>query len=189
MKISPREMVLVWITGSIALMGVTFILCAPRIKEWKSFQDKQAAINRKIEVTQNLLSQSSKWDSRLAEIRKKLPLYAPDKDVTAGLLIRIEQIANAHGLNLTSRDVEKETVKGDMYELAANCKWEGKLESLVRFLFDLQKEDAILDVSQLSVTPSDKKGLRGSFTVYCSYSRDQPGGSVRKKPEPKVLQP
>ncbi len=189
MKISPREMVLVWITGTIALMGLTFLLCAPRIKEWKSFQAKQSEINRKIEVTQNLVSQAPKWDARLAEIRKKLPLYAPEKDVTADLLIKIEKIATAHGLNLISRDVEKETVKGDMYELAANCKWEGKLESLVRFLFDLQKEDAILDVSQLSVSPSEKKGLRGSFTVYCSYSRNQPGGGVRKKPETKVLQP
>lgn len=189
MKISPREMVLVWITGSIALMGLTFILCAPRIKEWKSFQDKQAVMNRKLEVTQNLVSQGPKWDARLAEIRKKLPLYAPDKDVTADLLIKIERIANAHGLNLPSRDLEKETLKGDMYELAANCKWEGKLESLVRFLFDLQQEDAILDVSQLSVSPSEKKGLRGSFTVYCSYSRNQPGGGARKKPETKGPQP
>jgi Tfp pilus assembly protein PilO len=181
-------MVLVWITGTVALLGLTFILCAPRLKEWKSLQDKQAEAARKVEVTQHLVSQAPRWDARLAEIRKKLPTYAPDKDVTADLLIKIEQIATTHGLILASRDVEKETVKGDMYELAANCKWEGKLEALVRFLFDLQKEDAILDVSQLSVSPSEKKGLRGSFTVYCSYSRNVPE-NARKKPETKVLKP
>lgn len=189
MKLSPREMVLAWATGTVALLGITFILCAPRLKDWKTLQGKQVEVSRKVEVTQHLLAQGPKWDTRLAEIRKKLPVYAPEKDVTADLLIKIEKIAAAHGLNLASRDVEKETPKGDMYELAATCKWEGKLESLVRFLFDLQREDAILDVSQLSVSPSEKKGLRGSFTVYCCYSRNQPGGGARKKPETKVPQP
>jgi Tfp pilus assembly protein PilO len=188
MKISPREMILAWTTGTVALLGLTFILCAPRFKEWKTLQNKQLETARKVEVTQHLVDQAPKWEARLAEIRKKLPTYAPDKDVTADLLIKIDQIATAHGLILANRDMEKESLKGDMYELAANCKWEGKLEALVRFLFDLQKEDAILDVSQLSVSPSEKKGLRGSFTVYCSYSRNQPG-NARKKPETKVQQP
>lgn len=185
MKLSPREMVLLWLTCAAAVLGLTFLLCLPRVAEWKAIQQKQIEAARKVTVTQHLVAQAPKWDARLAELRAKLPVYAPEKDVTADLLIRIEKLANANGLNLPSRDVENETLKGDMYELAVNCKWDGKLESLVRFLFDLQREDAILDISQLSVSPSEKRGLRGSFTVYCSYSRNQPAGA-RKKAETKV---
>jgi hypothetical protein len=187
MKMSSREMILLWITGAAVLSGLTFVLCEPRLAEWKIVQQKQSETARKMEVAQHLIDRGPALDAKLKELRSRLPVYAPDRDVTADLLIKIERLANANNLNLASRDVEKETLKGDMYELAATCKWEGKLESLVRFLFDLQNEDAILDISQLSVSPNERKGLRGSFTVYCSYSRNQAGGP-RKKPEPKVLE-
>lgn len=185
MKMSPRELVLLGVTCAVALGGLTFLLCSPRFAEWKALQEKQEQTARKTEVTQHLVDQAPRWDKRLADLRAKLPVYAAEKDVTADLLIKIEQLATARGLTLPSRDMEKETAKGDMYELAANCKWEGKLEALIRFLFDLQKEDAILDISALSASPNERKVLRGSFTVYCSYSRNQPAGQ-RKKPETKV---
>ncbi len=184
MKVSPREMTLLWVTGVVALFGVTYLLAQPRIKEWKDLGGKQAEAARKVQATEHLLSQGPLWDRKLAEFRKKLPQYPADKDVTADLLIRIEKLASANGLVLPSREVEKEAQKGDMHELAVNCKWEGKLDALVHFLFDLQNEDAILDVSQLTVSPNEKKVLRGSLTVYCSYSRT-PSATPAKKPEPK----
>ena len=140
MKISTRETFLFWITGMVALFGLTYLVCNPKIKEWNTVRC---------------------WDC-----------------------IKLEQIASAHGLTLSSRDAEKETQRGDMYELAVNCKWEGKLDAVVHFLFDLQKEDAILDASQLTITPNEKKIPKGSFTVYCSYSRTQPAG-VPRTPEAK----
>ncbi len=184
MKISSRELGLLWTTGMVALFGITYMLAQPRIREWKDLRDKQADAARRIQATERLNAQAPQWERKLAEFRKKLPQYPPEKDVTADLLIRIEKMASAHGLTLPSRDSEKEVLKGDMYELAVNCKWEGKLDSLVHFLFDVQNEDAILDVSQLTVSPNEKRVLRGSFTVYCSYSRTTSGAPVRK-PEPK----
>jgi hypothetical protein len=51
---------------------------------------------------------------------------------------------------------------------------------LTRFLFDLQKEDVILDISQLSISPNEKLVLRGGFTIYCSYSRVPPAGGEKE---------
>lgn len=184
MKVSTREMMLLWVTGMVALFGVTYMLAVPRIKEWKDLADRQQKALRGIEVTERLIAQKPQWQKKLADFRKRLPQYPPDKDVTADLLIRIEKLASANGIQMPARDSEKEVLKGDMYELAVNCKWEGKLDSLVHFLFDLQNEDAILDASQLTVAPNEKRVLRGSFTVYCSYSRTSSGGPA-KKPEPK----
>jgi Tfp pilus assembly protein PilO len=182
MKMSSRELGLLWATSVVTLFGLTYLLAQPSVKVWKELRATQAETERKIQATERLMSQGPQWEAKLADFRNKLPQYPPDKDVTADLLIRIEKLASANGLTLPSRDVEKESQKGDMHELAVNCKWEGKLESLVRFLFALQNEDAILDTSQLTVTPSEKKVLRGSFTVYCSYSRTSSGNTV-KKPE------
>lgn len=180
MKVSPREMVLAWVTGVVALGGLTYLLVEPELKEWKILQDKKAEALRQVDNQKRLIDQSARWNAKLGELKKKLPTHPQGKDVTTDLQILIERVAKANGLNLISREAEKETLRGNMYEVAVNCKWEGKLEALTRFLFDIQKEDVILDVSQLTISPNERRVLRGGFTVYCSYSRIQPPGGEKK---------
>jgi hypothetical protein len=176
-------MVLLWITGVVALGGVTYMLVDPQLQEWKSLNGKKSETARQLENQKRLIDQAPTWNAKLAQQKKKLPTHPQGKDVTTDLQILIERLAKANGVNLISRDAEKETLRGNMYEVAVNCKWEGKLESLTRFLFDLQKEDVILDISQLTVSPNEKKVLRGGFTVYCSYSRIPTAGGGEKKNE------
>lgn len=184
MKVSPREMILLWITGVVALGGLTYLIVDPQIKQWNSLDGKRSDVERQLGLQKRLIDQGPKWNAKLAELKKRLPTYPQGKDVTTDLQILIERLAKANAVNLISREAEKETLRGNMYEVAVNCKWEGKLEALTRFLFDLQKEDVILDVSQLTISPNEKKVLRGGFTVYCSYSRvGAPGGE--KKAETK----
>lgn len=185
MKISSREMVLLWVTGVVALGGVSYMLVDPQLQEWKLLEGKKAELSRQLDNQKRLIAQAPVWDTKLAQQKKKLPTHPQGKDVTTDLQILIERLAKANSVNLISRDAEKETLRGNMYEVAVNCKWEGNLASLTRFLFDLQKEDVILDVSQLTVSPNEKKVLRGGFTVYCSYSRASPAGGGEKKIEPK----
>jgi Tfp pilus assembly protein PilO len=193
MKVSSREMVLIWITGVVALAGVTYMLVDPQLKEWRVLDDKKQEAEHQVANQQRLIAQAPKWDAKLTEQKKKLPTHPQGKDVTTDLQILIERLAKANGVNLISRDAGKETLRGNMYEVAVNCKWEGKLESLTRFLFDLQKEDVILDVSELTISPNEKKVLRGGFTVYCSYSRVPPPGGEKKTetkgPKNDVLSP
>ena len=188
MKISAREMVLLWATGVVALGGLTYLMVEPQLKEWKVVDDKRAEASHQVDIQKRLIDQAPKWNAKLAEQKKKLPTHPQGKDVTTDLQILIERLARANNLNLISREAEKEALRGNMYEVAVNCKWEGKLEALTRFLFDLQKEDVILDVSQLTISPNEKKVLRGGFTVYCSYSRIPPPGG-EKKIESKGNQP
>ncbi len=180
MKISPREMVLVWVTGVVAFVGLTYFLVDPQIKEWTVLAEKRSTLGRDVDKQKYLIAQAPKWDAQLKELKKKLPTHPQGKDVSTDLQILIERLAKANGLNLINRDAEKETLKGNMYEVAINCKWEGKLSALTRFLFALQKEDVILDISQLSIAPNEKMVLRGGFTVYCSYSRVPPAGSEKE---------
>jgi Tfp pilus assembly protein PilO len=180
MKISSREMILAWLAGVVALGGLTYLLVEPELKEWTLLQGKKAEALRQAGNQKRLIAQSAVWEAKLSELKKKLPTHPPGKDVTTDLQILIEKLARANGLNLISREAEKEILRGNMYEVAVNCKWEGKLEALTRFLFDIQKEDVILDVSQLTISPNEKKVLRGGFTVYCSYSRIPAPGSEKK---------
>ena len=185
MKMSPREMILAWMTGVALLGGITYAIGKPRVEEWKDLRSRQEEAQRKIDAAQRLIDPGPQWNAKLADLRKKLPAYPANKDVTADLGIKIDNIAKAHDLKITSSDTDKESLKGEMYELATICKWEGKLDAVVRFLFDLQNEDAILDVSQMTASPNERKVLRGSFTVYCSYSRLS-AGKESVKPETKA---
>ncbi|MEI7436418.1 MAG: GspMb/PilO family protein [bacterium] len=178
MKFSHREQMLLLVTGAALLGGITYIAAQRQVKAWQGALAKEGEVRHHLELTQRLVGQQSVWDNKLAKLRNRLPVYPAAKDVTADLLIRLEKLASGSQLSLLSRDVERESRQGDLYELSASCRWEGSLDALVHFLFDLQQDDAILDVSQLTVSPTDKKPLRGTLTVYCSYTRQPVPGAT-----------
>ena len=178
MKFSHREQLLLLVTGAALLGGVTYIAAQRQVKAWQDALSQEGAVRHHLELTQRLVGLQSSWDGKLSQLRRRLPSYPAAKDVTADLLIRLEKLASGSQLSLLSRDVERESRHGDLYELSASCRWEGSLEALVHFLFDLQQDDAILDVSQLTVSPTDKKPLRGTLTVYCSYTRQNAPGAT-----------
>jgi len=100
----------------------------------------------------------------------------------------MDSVATRNGFTIARRQTGKEAEVGDVYELPIDCKdWEGSLESLVKFLYDLNREGAMLDVRQLYVRPSNKPGyLKGTFTLYCAYMR---GDVEKEKPAPLPAQP
>ena len=120
---------------------------------------------------------------------KHLPPYA---ELAARLRERIEKeslppgswigtevaIASESGLSIIRRQAGEERQEGDVYELPIECKeWEGSLESLVKFLYAVHAEGAMLDVRKLFIRPGSSAagkaatGLRGSFTLFCAYLR------------------
>ena len=63
---------------------------------------------------------------------------------------------------------------GDVFELPIEVRdWEGSLEALVGFLFELQSQGAMLDIRHLVMKPNEKKVLRGRFVLYCAYTRER----------------
>jgi len=177
MKISRREVVLAWVTAVVVVAGLTYAFCEPRIKEYRQVMAEQQEMLKRTQLDERLGAQKSVWQTRVNEISMGLPLVPTNKDVTADMLITMEGIAKAHGINLLRREAEREQKHGDIYELAINCTWEGSLESLVSFLLELQKQGAMLDLTQLSVKP-EKGLLKGGFVVSCAYRKDVKGHSA-----------
>ena len=178
MKFSPREYILAWITAVIVLFGLTAIIVMPKIREIGRLREDGVKFQRKLTVAERTVSQKGDWDKRLQALQSRLNQYPQGKDVTADMLIALERIAAKHPLKMISRDVEKETVHGDLYELAINCKWEGNLQGIVAFLFDLQSEGVMMDTSQISIAPNERRVLRGSMIVNAAYCRPTPSGTA-----------
>lgn len=177
MRLTGREAVLSWFTLVVAVVAGTWLWGQPRLQEWREFARREAQLRRRERAANRLLAEKPEVEARLEELRKKLPRHPPGKDVTADVLRLIERVARDNNLSLLRRDPEGERSVGELYEMTIRCTWEGDLEALVRFLYALETQDAILDVRKLSVNPSPGRPgrLNGAFTLDCAYSREAQG--------------
>ena len=125
-------------------------------------------------------------ESKLAEFRRGLPVFAAGKKAEADLLLALEKMVAQQGLTLTRRNPDAERSAGDLYETSIACDWEGDLAGLVNFLHAQQSQGAVSDVRQLSVQPAGGQNvpegrLKGSFAMDYAYRRE--AGATESKPE------
>jgi len=184
MKIHAREAVLMMSTASVALFAGTVLLARPKLDAWGDVRRKQAEARDLIEREQKLLAGEAAWQKQYAELRAMIPLYPAEKKMDVYWSSIMDELARKHGVNIVKRRPLGEEKVGDMYELPIVCSdWEGSLDAIVHFLFDLQSQGAMLDIRQLLIKPKDQKSggmLRGSFTLYCAYMRER--GAEKGKP-------
>lgn len=191
MKISTREFFLAWLTVVALLLSISYWFAQPRVKEWAELGKQKHLAEGRGALASRLLEQKTDLDERLEKLRKRVPEYAMDKDVTSDYLKIIEQLAKDAGLSLIQRrpDREKPSKQGRLYELAMDCTWESDLASLLRFLTALgEMEHVVMDMRDLTVTPiPGKKGrLKGNFALVCMYTKSD---EVPKSPQPDHADP
>ncbi len=175
MKITARETVLGLITISVALFGVTGLLARSKIDDWKAVRAQQIEVRSSIVRSQELVEQREKWDARMGELQGSMPRFPKGKRMDVYWSTEMERKASAHGLKILRHEVGGELQEGPIYELPIECRdWEGSLDALVHFLFDLQSEGAMLDIRYLRIKPKDKVLRTGRFSLYCAYMRDDP---------------
>lgn len=172
---SLREIMLAWITAVIVLFGLTWWwYWQPHIEEWKTIQAEEIDYRQRLAVAEHLLSKQEEWDTRLEDVKKNLPSFRADQEVTADFLKLCERLAGKHGVVLLRARPSPEEPAGDLYQMTINYSWEGDLTSLVHFLYALQNEQANLDVQQISVSPDSRepRKLKGSLAIDFAYTRE-----------------
>jgi Tfp pilus assembly protein PilO len=187
MKLNTREIGLAWVTAITVILGGTYWFAQPKVQEWKDIDKAMQTLQLKKKESEHLLGGRDDVNRRLDEIRGQLPAHPVGKDVTAELLRMLERTAQQNGVSLLRREAERERSAGDIYEVAINCNWEGDLDAVVRFLYALQSQGAILDVRQLTMSPipGGRVRLKGNCTVDFAYTRSAAGvDSVQTTPAP-----
>ena len=168
------------ITVVIVLYAFAALSFKKQVANWKAAERVYQTAQKKLNEENALIAARGDWAARYEQVRERMPVFPYEKDVDTHWLNVMDSVATRDGLAIARRQTNKEAEVGDVYELPIDCKdWEGTLESLVKFLYDLNQEGAMLDVRQLYVRTSNKPGfLKGTFTLYCAYMR----GSVENKP-------
>ena len=172
MKLSQREYSLIIITVTAALFGVTILLARPKVEEWKNLRLEQNKLMSEMEKFKELVGNKDTWLNKFEELSKMLPQHPADKKVDVYWLSIMDNLAATHGVSISKRNAGEEKKMGDVYELPIEAKeWEGTLDAIVHFLFDLQSKGAMLDIRQLVMRPKGGGILRGRFILLCAYTR------------------
>lgn len=184
MKIHPREAWLMLATASVALFAGTAMLARPKLDDWRDVRRQQAEVRDQIERENRLLQTKESWEKQFSEFTRIIPVFPADKKMDVHWLSIMDELARKHGVSISKRQVQEEKKVGDVYELPIEGReWEGSLDALVHFLFDLQSQGAMLDIRQLLIKPKEQKSdgmLRGRFVLYCAYMREK--GAGKEKP-------
>ncbi len=178
MKLSAREMILALATAGVLVVAGTWLWSEARFDSLKEVRQQRERQRQIVQRSQQLLSREDEWRERLASIHQQLPRYGVEERVSATLMQMMESKASSANLSLLRATPERERQAGELYEISINYRWEGDLESLVKYLYAMQTERVNLDFRQLSVSPSSDRGqglrLQGNFIVDIAYTRGDP---------------
>lgn len=173
--LSLRDRALLMILGIVVLYvaaGLAWIMSVQH--KWTVSLKKYRDTVKKYERENDLIAQTERWNMEYISEKEKMPMFPEGEDVDTHWMNLMDNLATTNYIAISRRQYGKEVSKGDVFELPVEVSgWEGSLEGLVKFLWDVQSnEQSMMDVSAITMRPSQKKGfLKGTFTLTCAYMR------------------
>ena len=177
MSMSRREKVLSVVTVFTLAFGILGMQARGRIDVIKTKSKKVRELKDRIELQKELIAAKPDWTARYDAVKDQMPVFEPGRPVDTYWLNIMDNAANVNDVKIRNRLAKAETVISDVSEFPIEVRdWEATLESLGKFLIDLQLEGAMLDIRELRISPvSNRQGyFKGSFTLYCAYMRGTP---------------
>ena len=177
MTMSDREKGIAAITLVVLLYGVLGLTARGRLDAWQVKRQEYRRACTTLELEQKLIAQRQEWDKKYAAVQKLMPVFPVEKSVETHWLGVMESAASNNKLNIYQRKPKAEELINDVYELPIECtSWDGSLDALIHFLYDLESAGVMLDIRKMSIspTPTDHARLRGGFTLYCAFMREKP---------------
>ena len=173
--LSLRDRALLMILGVVVLYvagGLVWMMSLQH--KWSASMKKYTAAVKKYERENVLIAEADRWNMEYISEKEKMPMFPEGEDVDTHWMDLMDRLATTNYIAISRRQYGKEESKGDVFELPVEVGgWEGSLEGLVQFLWDVQSnEQSMMDVSALTMRPSQKRGfLKGTFTLSCAYMR------------------
>lgn len=151
MALNKRERVLLVTTITILAVGGNWFLVAPLARNWGTLQRNLANQRRELAAIRATIEREPEWKTEAEKLRAGLGQRAGRIEQPSDVVKRIEEAGSASGVQITSRR-QMPTVERDVYrELPVQCSIDAKIDSLVKFLYELQTGSGLMSVEQLNV--------------------------------------
>lgn len=149
-----------------------FLGSPERESEKRKFENARAKAMRE----QKTISERSYWNGLYDEEASCIPVLNVGQGADTVWMRTIEDIASSNHVFVSEFKPGREDVEewsGEMQKISVDIKWTAAVESLVKFLYELQNSDqGKFDVQSLNFSPSRRQGfMSGSMTLVCIYKR------------------
>ncbi len=173
--LTPRDQKLLALFGVVVLLGVLG-LWFPKAKDaWETARARWKAQEARLAREQAVIALRPEIQAQYEALRDRMPVFPEGRSVDTHWLPIMDNTARANNVNIAQRAIGGEATFGEVTELTLECRdWEGRLDSLVWFLYDIEnRDDAMMDVRALTIRPDAKNPglLQGTFTLNCAYMR------------------
>ena len=161
------------VVGLYAVAALTWFLSAE--SAWKKAARRYEQAKATYAKEERLIADKAKWDAAYEAETAAMPTFAAGRATDTTWLQKMGEVANRNLIQISQRGTQKEKLEiDDVTVLPIDASWEGSLEALVKFLYELENsKEGLFDVAELDFKPSAKKGyLRGTFTLNCAYMRE-----------------
>ncbi|HEA47523.1 MAG TPA: hypothetical protein ENH97_03870 [bacterium] len=161
MKLNPRDRKLLIFMGVIVILAVGYyFLYMPLSQRWKEANEKLARMEAKLKGAQRAARMEEKLERDYFEAQVRLKFAKgrlPKEEGLPKLLKDVYQMGRDSGATILSFGPgalqPKEYYKVKPISLSLKC----NLPQLVKFLYNIEKSDRLLDVQSINIT-SDAKG-------------------------------
>lgn len=147
---SQREQRLAMIVLAMLILGGGWIVFSQMGKWRKSIDERDFKLTVKKAEAEELLKQKDFWHLRSQWLESKLEPYPSRNEADNKIYELVEETARKQGLTLMRQLTEPEEVQG-MTSAGVIIEAKGKLESILRWLYDLQKPNAFISIKSLSL--------------------------------------
>ena len=152
MIVSEREKGLLVVTVLVLLYGALFMVYGKQRDKINAAIGQRRQRETQLAMERDLISQRAIWDEAYGDNSSLMPVFESARQVETHRLNLVERLAKDSGLTIIRRQVGEERQEGDVFEIPIECReWEGSLESVVKFLYAVHSEGAMLDVRKLTV--------------------------------------
>ncbi len=172
---STKDQRLLCILVGVILLGVLGLWFPKARVAWEMKREVLQSLEARLNRERAIIALRGEIQNQYDALRDQMPIFPAGKSVDTYWLPIMDNTARANDVNIAQRSIGGEETLGEVTELTLECRdWEGRLDSLVWFLYDLEtRKDAMMDIRSLMVKPSTKKPgiLQGAFTLNCAYMR------------------
>ena len=143
---------------------------------WSEAADRFAKTEKRIAHEERTIAEKGKWDKAYEDEVLQIRELDENQNPDTFLYGLVQDIATRNHITISSQKTSREGVADEMKKMKVDIEWVGALETLVKFLYELETTDeGKFDVESMNFNPYAKRPgfLTGKMTLTCIYRRKE----------------